>query len=74
MLKNAYLLAKIGADTAGNEQHSAEILAPRIGSSIEEATAEQKQLDRFFSIRRCFQNSSWESATALGVQVKHKAK
>ena len=54
MLKDAYLLAQIGADTAGNEQHSAEILAPRIGSSIEEATAEQKQLDRFFSIRRCF--------------------
>ena len=26
MLKNAYLLAKIGADTAENEQHSAEIL------------------------------------------------
>ena len=26
MLKNAYLLAKIGADTAENEQHIAEIL------------------------------------------------
>ena len=26
MLKNAYLLAKIGADTAENEQHFAEIL------------------------------------------------
>ena len=25
MLKNAYVLAKIGADTAKNEQHSAEI-------------------------------------------------
>ena len=29
MLKNAYLLAKIGADTAENEQHLAEIL-PRV--------------------------------------------
>ena len=27
MLQNAYLLAKIGADTAGNERHFAEILA-----------------------------------------------
>ena len=26
MLKNAYLLAKIGADTAENEQHHAEML------------------------------------------------
>ena len=26
MLQNAYLVAKIGADTAENEQHSAEIL------------------------------------------------
>ena len=31
MLKNAYLLAKIGADTAENEQHFAEIL-PKIGN------------------------------------------
>ena len=27
MLQNAYFLAKIGADTAGNEQHFAEILS-----------------------------------------------
>jgi hypothetical protein len=26
MLQNAYFVAKIGADTAENEQHSAEIL------------------------------------------------
>ena len=32
MLKNAYFLAKIGADTAENEQHFAEILP--IGRSI----------------------------------------
>ena len=31
MLKNAYLLAKIGADTAENEQHFAEML-PKIGN------------------------------------------
>ena len=39
MLKNAYLVAKIGADTAENEQHVAEILpigrrvADRCGAS-----------------------------------------
>ena len=31
MLQNAYLLAKIGADTAENEQHFAEIL-PKISN------------------------------------------
>ena len=31
MLQNAYLLAKIGADTAENEQHFAENL-PKIGN------------------------------------------
>ena len=31
MLKNAYFLAKIGADTAENEQHFAEIL-PKTGN------------------------------------------
>ena len=31
MLQNAYFLAKIGADTAENEQHFAEIL-PKIGA------------------------------------------
>ena len=31
MMQNAYLLAKIGADTAENEQHFAEIL-PKIGN------------------------------------------
>ena len=31
MLKNAYLLAKIGADTAENEQHFDEML-PKIGN------------------------------------------
>ena len=31
MLQNAYLIAKIGADTAENEQHFAEIL-PKIGN------------------------------------------
>ena len=31
MLQNAYFLAKIGADTAENEQHFSEIL-PKIGN------------------------------------------
>ena len=31
MLQNAYLLAKVGADTAENEQHFAEIL-PKLGN------------------------------------------
>ncbi len=31
MLQNAYFLAKIGADTAENEQHFAEIL-PKLGN------------------------------------------
>ena len=31
MLQNAYLLAKIGADTTENEQHFADIL-PKIGN------------------------------------------
>ena len=33
MLQNAYLLAKIGADTAENEQHFAEILS-KIGNYL----------------------------------------
>ena len=33
MLQNAYFLAKIGADTAENEQHFAEIL-PKIGNYL----------------------------------------
>ena len=32
MLKNAYFLAKIGADTAENEQHFAEIL-PKLATT-----------------------------------------
>ena len=33
MLQNAYFLAKIGADTAENEQHFAEIL-PRLATTL----------------------------------------
>ena len=36
MLQNAYFLAKIGADTAENEQHFAEFL-PKIGNALLEA-------------------------------------
>ena len=38
MLQNAYLLAKIGADTAENEQQFAEIL-PKIGNYPKEGAA-----------------------------------
>ena len=38
MLQKAYFLAKIGADTAENEQHFAEIL-PKIGNSSWESDA-----------------------------------
>ena len=37
MLQNAYFLAKIGADTAENEQHFAQIL-PKIGNYPTEGT------------------------------------
>ena len=37
MLKNAYLVSKIGADTAENEKHSAEILP--IGSRVADRSA-----------------------------------
>ena len=39
MLKNAYLLAKIGADTAENERHFAENL-PKIPPACHEARGE----------------------------------
>ena len=38
MLQNAYFLAKIGADTAENEQHLAEIL-PKTGNGRRERRA-----------------------------------
>ena len=38
MLQNAYFLAKIGADTAENEQHFAENL-PKIGVAIDVVVA-----------------------------------
>ena len=44
MLQNAYLLAKIGVDTAENEQHFAEIcqkLATTCGPAPDAACAEQ---------------------------------
>ena len=43
MLQNAYFLAKIGADTAENEQHCAEIL-PTFGEDV--IRAEQGRLGR----------------------------
>jgi hypothetical protein len=47
MLQNAYLLAKIGADTAENEQHFAEILP--IGRHLPEA----EDLDDLARPARC---------------------
>ena len=43
MLQNAYLLAKIGADTAENEQHFAEIL-PTDGAAVPPRVAAEKRL------------------------------
>ena len=39
MLQNAYLLAKIGADTAENEQHFAEILPKKMDAEDKEGRA-----------------------------------
>ena len=44
MLKNAYFLAKIGADTAENEQHFAEILP--IGRRVADPTPARARGDR----------------------------
>ena len=44
MLQNAYFLAKIGADTAENEQHFAEILP--IGRRVGRGGREQRAEDR----------------------------
>ena len=41
MLKNAYFLAKIGADTAENEQHFAEILP--IGRRVDRTSLERAE-------------------------------
>jgi hypothetical protein len=43
MLQNAYFLAKIGADTAENEQHFAEILP--IGRRVADRCLETSQLN-----------------------------
>ena len=43
MLSNAYLLAKIGADTAENEQHFAEIL-PKTAALLLRAEVEAREL------------------------------
>ena len=42
MLQNAYFLAKIGADTAENEQHFAEIL-PKTGKGRSRASAARRR-------------------------------
>ena len=47
MLQNAYLLAKIGADTAENELHFADILP--IGRRVADALAGQYMYDQPFA-------------------------
>ena len=48
MLKNAYLLVKIGADTAENEQHFAEML-PNSATAVRGRSPDRYLYDR----RRC---------------------
>ena len=48
MLQNAYFLAKIGADTAENEQHFAEIL-PKTGSARQAASISSRRLEGLLS-------------------------
>ena len=67
MLKNAYLLAKIGADTAENGQHFAAILpiGPRgspmetddemLAAALEERLVSEIEIDLFFSFERWYQ-------------------
>ena len=60
MLQNAYFLAKIGADTAENEQHFAEILP--IGRRVADRCRAARLLGRV-QARREFANG-WEPAFA----------
>ena len=56
MLQNAYFLAKIGADTAENEQHFAEIL-PKIGNyptGCGDLRSRQFIIDRTEAIRKIY--------------------
>ena len=57
MLQNAYLLAKIGADTAENEQEFAEIL-PKIGGVPNRCPAPKE----------AYSSASWEGAVPRAVQ------
>ena len=74
MLQNAYFLAKIGADTAENEQHFAEIL-PKIGKIFAnfcaaERTAEEdnEALEARLAERTAELNSSVESLSVRSAQ------
>ena len=66
MLTNAYLLTKIGADTAENGQHFAAMLpiGPRgsametdemLAAALEERLVSEIEIDLFFSFERWYQ-------------------
>ena len=67
MLQNAYFLAKIGADTAENEQHFAEILPT---DAVEEAAAlhvREEVAPLLFLCPFCCGNRSFKTFPAFGV-------
>ena len=64
MLQNAYFLAKIGADTAENEQHFAEILPTKIGKSSTKLRLDVKMQDRHAEQLQASQ-SGWKPLGAL---------
>ena len=67
MLQNAYFLAKIGADTAENEQHFAEIL-PKTGNYPTGPSVRGGPRSRRDAERR----PAWqEPATAPGALAEH---
>ena len=59
MLKNAYILAKIGADTAENERHFAEIL-PNCAAdgSVEVRSSSVRK------VKRSFMSQDWRSSSS----------
>ena len=72
MLKNAYFLAKIGADTAENEQHFAEILP--IGRRVaERAFAAEKGRDPLMRDRKGGKKSSEEKRGPEGAEHDPRA-
>ena len=67
MLQNAYLLAKIGADTAENEQHFAEILPTDVPQRRPSAVAVSGRVSRRAELERVLQRHA-NAVLALGAQ------